>query len=244
MPAESSVEELHSLTPSFDLTALQRLAMVGLAYVPLCHVLLVMGTGSIAWSNYGIGWAAFASTAVLYLLPPLAVFMARPRHYLTETQCRVGSSEFLRWWYIAQWQLVFNRFPQLEEALRLVPGLYSTWLRLWGARIGGLVYWSPGMTVFDRPFLDIGDRAVIGADTKLSPHFIMRGPSGKTELVLARITIGHDALIGGSTLLPAGVTVGACEQTPGGRPLAPFSRFERGKHIRTTRFQKEFSNGA
>jgi acetyltransferase-like isoleucine patch superfamily enzyme len=167
------------------------------------------------------------------------VSVARPRAYFSNTRFRVGSNAFLRWWYTAQWQVLFNRFPQLEEALRLIPGLYSTWLRLWGARIGGLVYWSPGLTIFDRPFLHIGDRVVIGADTKLSPHFLARGESGNTELVLAPITIEHDAMIGGSTLLPAGVYVAACEQTPGGRPLAPFSRFENGRHVRTQRFTKD-----
>jgi hypothetical protein len=245
MPAESSTEKRTSgRSPSFDLSAVQRLFMVGLAYVPMGHMLLALGTGIAIWRSYGAGYAIVSGAAALYLIPPLAVAVVRPRALLANPQYQVGTSEFFRWWYTAQWQVMFNRFPQLEELLRLVPGMYSTWLRLWGARIGGLVYWSPGLIVFDRPFLNIGRRVVIGADTKLSPHFLMRGATGATELVVAPITIGDDAMIGGSTLLPAGVTVGDREQTPGGRPMAPFSRFEGGQHIRTSRFYKEPRNDA
>ena len=124
----------------------------------------------------------------------------------------------------------------------MVPGLYSAWLRLWGAKIGRLVYWSPGLELFDRPFFEIGDRVVIGAGTRLSPHFLARGAAGETQLVLAPILISADAMIGGSTLLPAGVFVGEREQTPGGRPIAPFTRFENGQHKRTRRFHKDVNH--
>jgi hypothetical protein len=238
MLAESSVEKSRQAAPSFDLRPAQRLAMVCLAYVPLLHALVSAGTAIVVYRYFGAARACFAGAAVLYLVPPLAVAAARPRAHLTSARVRVGSREFFRWWYTAQWQIVFNRFPQLEEALRLVPGLYSAWLRLWGARIGGLVYWSPGLSIYDRPFVEVGSRVVIGADTKLSPHLLARGAAGATELVLAPIKIGRDAMIGGSSLLPAGVCVGECEQTPGARPLAPFSQFKNGRHQRTNRFHQ------
>jgi hypothetical protein len=239
MRAESSAEKSHNLSPSFDLRPRQRLLMVGMAYVPLLHVLASVLTTWATYRSFGFGGACAAGLAAVYLLPPLAVFAARPRAHIVDDVVIVGTPGFFRWWYTAQWQIAFNRFPQLEEALRVVPGLYSAWLRLWGAKIGRLVYWSPGLQLYDRPFLEIGDRVVIGADTKMSPHFLARGASGATELVLAPIQIGADALIGGSTLLPAGVCVAEREQTPGGRPMAPFSRFENGEHIRTRRFQKD-----
>jgi hypothetical protein len=242
MPAASSADTSLRLTPTFELRPAQRFAMVCLGYVPILHVLLSAGAAALVFQDYGIGWACVAGATAMYLVPPLAVAAARPRVRLQDVHYRVGSTGFFRWWYTAQWQVVFNRFPQLEEILRLVPGLYSIWLRLWGAKIGGLVYWSPGLNIFDRPFLDIGGHVVIGADTKLSPHFLARGQSGATDLVLAPIRIGRDAMIGGSSLLPAGVCIGECEQTPGGRPMAPFSRFENGQHIRTTRFHKGIDN--
>jgi hypothetical protein len=242
MQAELSVETGRRLPPSFDLRVGQRVAMMCIGYVPLLHALLSIGIASVVLQTFGPGWACVGLVGAVYLIPPLAVVAARPRVYLSNARIAVGTDGFLRWWYTAQWQVVFNRFPQLEELLRLVPGLYSSWLRMWGARVGRLVYWSPGVTVFDRSFLEIGDRVVIGADTKLSPHFLARGRAGVTELVLAPISIGHDAMIGGSTLLPAGVRVDACEQTPGGRPMAPFSRYTNGRHTRTIRFHEGLEN--
>jgi hypothetical protein len=59
---------------------------------------------------------------------------------------------------------------------------------------------------------------------------------------LAPVIIENDAMIGGHSLLPAGVWVGACEQTPGGRPIAPFSRFQNGRSVRTMRFYKDTKN--
>ena len=239
MLAESSADALPRVRPSLNLSAGQRASMICLAYVPLLHIALCIGAAAMTFRTFGVVWAAVAVLATLYLLPPMAVAMARPRTALMATRYPIDSPEFIRWWYTAQWQVVFSRFPQLEELLRIVPGLYSTWLRLWGAKIGSIVYWSPGLSMLDRPFIDIGNRVVIGAGTRLSSHFLARGQDGMTELVVATITIGDDAIIGGYSLLPAGVWVGDCEQTPGGRPIAPFSRFQNGRSVRTIRFHKD-----
>lgn len=244
MLAESFAKQTHELSPSFDLRPGQRLAMVSLAYVPLLHATFCVTTTLAITNRAGLGWAIFSGILTLYLVPPLAVFAFRPRVFQPEVPIAVGTSEFFRWWYTTQWQVLFNRFPQLEEVLRIVPGLYSLWLRLWGAKVGQLVYWSPGLEFFDRPYITVGDRVVIGAGTRISPHFLARGPSGHTELVLAPIQIGDDTLIGGSTLLPAGVCVCPREQTPGGRPIAPFSRFENGQCKRTHRFYRFTNNEA
>jgi hypothetical protein len=239
MLAESSVETLPRLQPSLDLSVGQRVSMICLAYVPLLHVLLCIGAAAIAFRTFGVAWSVVAALSTLYLLPPMAVAMARPRATLKASHYSTDSPEFIRWWYTAQWQVVFSRFSQLEELLRVVPGLYSAWLRLWGAKVGRIVYWSPGLSVLDRSFIDIGNRVVIGAGTRLSSHYLARGQDGVTELVLATIMIGDDAIIGGYSLLPAGVWVGDCEQTPGGRPVAPFSRFQNGRSVRTIRFHKD-----
>jgi hypothetical protein len=238
MPAESSVNQAVA-TPAIDVPGKYRLAMVLFAYIPLVHVAIVVGLLVLAWNGERSAALTLAAMTVLYLLPPLAVRLVLPGMKTERDAHVLGSRGFLVWWYATQWQIVFNRLPLLEEALRLVPGLYSTWLRLWGAKIGRLVYWSPGLRVSDRPLLTIGDRVVVGVDAKLYPHFLALLPSGVTELVLAPIQIGHDALVGGCSLLPAGVTIAPCEQTPGGRPFAPFTEFSGGSHRRTMRFRKD-----
>ncbi len=242
MPVESSADYQNELQPAFDLTIGARLAMVALGYIPFLHVCSTIAATTLA-ARYGGVWPAIATAVlVVYLVPPLAARLVRPRSTLTAERYVVGTLDFFRWWYTAQCQVLFNRLPSLEEILRLVPGLYSPWMRLWGARIGSLVYWSPRVVIYDRCFLDIGDRVVIGANTRICPHFLARRATGEMELVLATVSIGHDALVGGFSLLPAGVQIGPCEQTPGYLPMAPFALFQNGRHIRTKRFQKEGSD--
>jgi hypothetical protein len=242
MPNASVVEPVAVGKPCFDLTIGGRLAMVALGYIPLMHAsLTVIGAVLIA-KQFGMISAVTGGTALLYLLPPLATVLARPRSLLKSSRCSAGSRGFFRWWYATQWQVVFNRFPALEEVLRMVPGSYSAWLRLWGAKVGGLVYWSPGVRVFDRPFLQIGSRVVIGAQTSLCPHIVAKDAAGNTELLLGPISIGDDALVGGHALIPAGVSIDACQQTPGGRPMAPFATFRNGRHWRTTRVEEQASS--
>jgi hypothetical protein len=238
MPAELSAEVPGSPTAAFDLSVGARLAMVLLGYIPFLHVsLTATATAVVAWRVSG-GAALASALVATYLVPPLMVRLARTRTTLSAERYRVGSAGFLRWWFSAQCQVLFNRLPVLEEILRLVPGLYSTWLRLWGAQVGPLVYWAPRVAVYDRSFLDVGARVVIGADTKICPHYLARSTSGDMELVLSPVVIGHDALVGGSSLLPSGVRIDPCEQTPGYRPMAPFAHFRGGKHTRTQRFTK------
>lgn len=237
MQVELSADE--KLAPVIQISAGHRLAMVAMAYLPFCFCLSVLSLIGAALSGLGPRWLLAAAIGVLYLLPPLAVFPLRLKNRLKATRVPIESGAFLSWWYVAQWQVVFNRLPILEEILRLVPGAYSTWLRLWGAKIGKLVYWSPGMRISDRPFVEIGDRTVIGLDTKLYAHFLSKSTTGATELCLAPIQIGHDVLIGGCSLLTAGVQVASCEQTRPVRPLAPFSHYRAGRCMRDTRFIQE-----
>lgn len=226
----------------FDLSAAGRLKMVAMGYIPLLHVATCVSLAVFVPSGRGYVASFVAALLAIYLIPPLAARLVRPKINLTAQRYPVDSAGFLRWWYTAQWQVLFNRLPFLEELLRLVPGLYSTWLRLWGAKIGALVYWSPGLQFFDRGFLDIGDRVVIGANTKICPHLLSRSSDGVMELILAPVSIGDDSMIGGSSLLPAGVRIDRDQQTPGFKPMAPFAHFRDGQHVRTTRFHKESKN--
>ena len=85
--------------------------------------------------------------------------------------------------------MIFCRLPMLEEIMRLVPGLYSLWLRLWGARVGRLTYWGAGLRILDRSFLHIGDDVIFGAAVRLNPHVLTRNEQGEMELILAGIVM-------------------------------------------------------
>jgi hypothetical protein len=218
----------------WDLSVRRRLAMVVLGFLPLMHgaftvALAVMPIAGL-WPHWMIGLAPVA----LYVLPPVVVrvvLLARP---LSGERFPVDSKEFLIWWFFAQWQMLFSRLPFLEEVLRLFPGLYSLWLRLWGAKVGALVYWAPSCRLLDRQLIEVGDRVVFGVGARLHPHVITR-ENGETLLILAPVRIGDDAMIGGFSLLTAGTRVHAGEMVPAAQALPPFSEWRHGTRARRVR---------
>src|SRR5690606_11439312 len=114
-------------------------------------------------------------------------------------------------------QLVYETFPALEGALRLVPGLYSLWLRAWGSRIGRGVYWTPGARIRDRSLLIVGDRVIFGEGVECFSHLVSIQGS-RLMLFVAPITIGDGAFLGGFSKLAPGVVLEA------GAVLGAFSR--------------------
>jgi hypothetical protein len=221
MPVASSAER------AVDVPGRVRAGMVLLGFLPLLHLVAVATPVALAFTQGDLRWLAVAP-ALLYLVPPLLVRLATLHRPLPHGRVELASGEFLRWWLTSQSQVVFARLPFLEEILRLVPALYSAWLRLWGARIGALVYWAPGVTILDRSLLDVGDRVAFGAGTRLCSH-VIAPVERRGTLFLGRIVIGGEALIGGySTLLP-GCVVAAGETTPGLRTVHAFTRLEGGR---------------
>lgn len=205
-----------------------RLLMLSLNCLPLLHVTAVAAT---AWllGTRGHGIAATAAAlGLLYLLPPLAtrlLFLCFP---IANGTHRIDSRAFLVWWASAQWQMLFCRFSALEECLRLVPGLYSLWLRLWGSRIGRLAFWAAGLRILDRSFLHIGDDVVFGSGVRLNPHVIV-DENGRKFLHLAPITIGDRAQIGGYSLLTAGAIIEDHASLRSFTLLPPFSHWSQGR---------------
>jgi len=83
----------------------------------------------------------------------------------------------------------------------MVPGLYSLWLRLWGSRVGRLVYWTAGVQITDRTHLEIGQRVLVGQWVRMSAHAVYKSSDGDSHLVLQTLQIGDGAIIGGQSLL-------------------------------------------
>ncbi len=215
--------------PVAEYPARLRVWMLLLNFFPLMHV---MALTAIVCAD-APGWAR-VSTAVagLYLAPPVLAQLVRRLVSVPEGKIGLNTPGFLGWWATAQFQMIFNRLPLLEEVLRLVPGLYSNWLRLWGSRIGRLTFWAPGVAVLDRGYLDIGDDVVFGAGVRLNGHVLLRNPDGALELALGRIRIGGGASIGGYSLLTAGTEIGAGESTRAHLLSPPFTVWREGKRKR------------
>jgi hypothetical protein len=224
MPAESSADRATGLPRHV------RAAMMLIGFIPLVHAALAVTPVLLVIMGRPLLLLALTPVA-LYLLPPVIVRLVTWRRPMQTGVIDLASPEFLRWWFTAQCQIVFARLPWLDELLRLVPTLYSAWLRLWGARVGAFVYWSPGLVILDRTLVNIGSRVVFGAGVRLNPHAIAP-VGGRRSLILAPVTIGDDALIGGySTLLP-GCVVAPREVTAPFRTVHPFMQIEGGRRSR------------
>lgn len=141
-----------------------------------------------------------------YLLP-VACFRVHDAVWpLEEGRSRIDAPGYSPWWGGHQFQVMYSAFPALEAALRLVPGLYSAWLRLWGSRIGRGVYWTPRVEITDRSLLDIGDGVVFGHRVACYAHLIKRRGDALV-LYVRRIRIGAGVLLGAGSRLGPGARI-------------------------------------
>jgi hypothetical protein len=207
-----------------------RVLMLALNYIPAIHAL---SAALLLLTPYaGVPARIVLTLVFFYLTPPVAARLIRLCCAIAEGRIGVGTRPFFVWWTLFQLQVVFCRFPFLEEVLRLIPGLYSQWMRLWGAKIGRLTYWSAGTLVTDRSFLCIGDDVVFGAGVRLNSHVLVKNKDGQMELWLAAVKIGDRVMIGGYSLLTAGTEVLSDEMTRAFLISPPFSVWKDGKRLR------------
>ncbi|HYR33665.1 MAG TPA: hypothetical protein VEQ87_05180 [Burkholderiales bacterium] len=175
------------------------------AWFPPAWLAAVLGAALAIACEPGIGRVA-ALLLALYALP-LACFRIHNWLWpLVEGRSRLDTPEYSPWWGGHQFQVMYNAFPALEAALRLVPGLYSAWLRLWGSRIGRRVHWTPRVDISDRSLLEVGNDVVFGHLVACYAHVVMRRGE-RTVLYVRRIRIGHGVLLGFACRLGPGVRV-------------------------------------
>ncbi len=231
----TATEETSTTNAPLPLTSGQRVLLIASNYIPFLNVIIIVTLFTFTATGRWPRWTWCLAPAWLLLVPPIMVRAILALRPLPKTEIVTGSASFIVWWITSQWQVIFNRLPMIEELIRLVPGLYSVWLRLWGARIGKFVYWTPGLRILDRSLLDLGDRVVFGASVTISPHFMLpvMSVNRARQLVLlaAPVRIGSDALVGAYSILLAGSWIGAGEITPGKRILAPFTGWQGGRKI-------------
>lgn len=211
---------------SFAKNPKAQLAMLLLNLLPPLHA---AGTVACLFLPLAWPWKIAAAFTFLYILPLIPARLLRESLRKSSSEIPLGSADFLKWWACFQCQVLFLRFPATEEIIRLIPGCYSLWLRLWGSRIGSLTYWAPRTTILDRGFLNIGDNVVFGAGVKLNPHVIEKG-----NLLLAPVMIGDRASIGGYSLLTAGTVISPNDTVRAFLISPPFSKWKDNKRIRQT----------
>ena len=108
----------------------------------------------------------------------------------------------------------------------MIPGLYSAWLRLWGAKIGRFTYWAPGTIILDRSFIHIGNFVVFGAGVRLNPHVI-----DGNDLILAPVIIEDNVTVGGYSLLTSGTVLRKNQAAKAFLISPPFSVWQDNKRV-------------
>lgn len=177
-------------------------------------------------------WPLLFSTFVIYGVPLLAFHWHERRYPLNEGASHLVGRHYSPWWGGHQIQLVFIAFPILETVLRLVPGLFSIWLRAWGSSVGRRVYWTPACRIGDRSLLTIGDDVIFGYDVGMSSHLIKRTRKN-ILLYVKRITIGDGVFLGAGAVIGPGVHIEAGAAIDIGEHLYPRTRVTRDRQKRT-----------
>ncbi|OUL28136.1 acyl transferase [Nostoc sp. T09] len=152
----------------------------------------------------------FSILAVLLSIYGLPVIVYRWHQWVypvPEGISYLRGKEYSPWWGSHQIQVIYITIPVFEAVLRLIPGAFSFWLRLWGAKVGRDVYWTPGLEIADRGLLEIGDRVVMGHRVTISSH-IIKPRKQNLMLYAKKVKIGNDVFVGAGSFLAPGVVIG------------------------------------
>ncbi len=165
-----------------------------------------------------------------YLLSPLLWWVCRLVFgQNTEGAFRVGKkvTDGNLWMLYYQLQLFYTHFSFFERFLKLFPGCYSAWLRLWGSKIGKKVNWTAECQIVDRGHLEVGDRTFFGNRCYLSAHALKKTKE-KYLLYVKKIRVGSDTMISYSAHIGPGVSIGSKAHVSGCSMLFPNTRIEDG----------------
>lgn len=152
-------------------------------------------------------WSALLLVFVLYLLPPMILRIVYRWAPLKHGVVAIDAKRFCPWLASHHIQAFYDALPYLESLLRVIPGFYSAWLRMWGSRVGYGVEWPVRMDVLDRDQMEIGNRVVFAREIELSAH-ARRKVEGEGLRVLVRPPrIGSYAFVGAGAQVGPGAVV-------------------------------------
>ncbi|BAY12278.1 acyl transferase [Calothrix sp. NIES-2098] len=171
-------------------------------------LILMLTAGAIVYLAYSP--SIFSILAVLFSIYGLPLIVYRWHQWVYPVQEGISyliGKEYSPWWGSHQIQVIYITIPVLEAILRLIPGAFSLWLRLWGAKVGRNVYWTPGLEIADRGLLEIGDRVVMGHRVAISSH-VIKPRKQNLMLYVKKVKIGNDVFVGAGSILAPGVIIG------------------------------------
>jgi len=168
---------------------------------------MLMGLISFLWICNSPGIFSVASLIFSLYAFPLLIHKIHNHFYpIQEGISYLQSKEYSPWWGSHQIQSIYITFDCLESGLRLIPGAFSLWLRLWGAKVGQNVYWTPKLEIADRSLIEIGDNVVFGQSCGILSHAI-KPKKQNLMLYVKKVKIGSNVFIGAGSYLAPGVII-------------------------------------
>ncbi len=195
-------------------------------FFPALHLLII---GVLVASTFiSFSWLKLSLLPMVIFVLPLLLWRIFALFFpIREGVSYVGRREAVaNSWYISnRLQIFFISFSFFERMLMLFPGAFSFWLRLWGSKIGTGIFWSPGVQVFDRTALKLGNFVIFGNDVTLSGHIVKR--THERILVYYKpLTIGARSLVGYASHVAPGVCIAEKAQVEAGTRLYPNQKVE------------------
>lgn len=194
------------------------------SFFPTFILLLVLS--SLSWLILQPSLFSFLTLFICLYGFPLIIYRIHQHFYpIPEGISYLKGKEYSPWWGSQQIQLIYNTFPFLEKILHLVPGLFSFWLRLWGAEVGKNVYWVPNVHILDRGLMKIGDNVLFGYNVQISAHAI-KPKKDNFLLYVKRIEISSNVFVSGDVKIGPGVEVEEGAFIPYGKTISLRKKFK------------------
>jgi hypothetical protein len=144
---------------------------------------------------------------IIYGLPPMVLRVLFRWAPLKLGVSAIDGRKFNSWLAAHHIQAFYDALPYLESLLRVIPGFYSMWLRMWGSRVGYGVVWPVRMDVLDRNLMDIGNRVTFEREVELAAHARQKMDGGGARVLVRPVRIGGYAFIGARVRVGPGASV-------------------------------------
>jgi acetyltransferase-like isoleucine patch superfamily enzyme len=211
------------------------------SYFPLLLTIAAVSALGVfaAWPN---GWSAALVVFVIYLLAPMSLRIVLRWAPIKPGVVAISDRTFCAWLASHHIQAFYDALPYLESLLRVIPGFYSMWLRMWGSRIGYGVEWPVRMDVLDRDMVDIGNRVVFAREVELSAH-VRQKLDGGLRVLVRPLRVGSYAFIGAGTRMGPGAVAPANANVPAMTVVDVNETFGEPRRHHAAPFEAEFALG-
>lgn len=176
------------------------------SYFPLLMTLLSFAALG-AFAREPSLWSFLLLAGVIYVIPPIVLRIMLRWAPIKFGVSKIDDRTFSPWLAAHHIQAFYDALPYLESLLRVMPGFYSLWLRLWGSRVGYGVEWPVRMDVLDRNLMDIGNRVVFAREVELSAHKRSKTEDAASRVLVREVRIGSNAFLGANARLEPGAFV-------------------------------------